>query len=160
MCQVLSDGKGDCRSFKVPLPATDKPTAFTVLTTEDASRETKQNLRFPLQRAESPSDDQVLYSQKPGSTWLSLKKHPQSALKYKNLMCDSLCHGYKTKGSYKAVALTPHEGLFTYSIPQPSREHNFVFDRKKKKEETAQQWKRQREVYQMCLGKTFSTFWS
>lgn len=84
------------------------------------------------QRAEAPSDHQVLYSQKPGSTWMSLKKHLQSALKYKNLMCDSLCHGYKTKGSYKAAALVPHEGPFTYSIPQPSREHNFVLDKKMK----------------------------
>lgn len=47
-------------------------------------------------------------------------------------MCDSLCHGYKTKGSYKAAAPTPHEGPFTYSIPQPSREHNFVLDKNEK----------------------------
>lgn len=46
--QLLFDGKRAHGSFKVPLPASDKPTAFTVSTTEDTLRETKQNPHFPL----------------------------------------------------------------------------------------------------------------
>lgn len=78
---MLFDRRGAYSPFKVPLPAHDKPMPFTVSTTENTLRETKQIRSSHFwQLTEAPSDPQVLNLQKPGSTWTSLKKHLQRPL--------------------------------------------------------------------------------